>query len=287
MALASTILDRAEKTLDFDRSSIGVQGLESTQLLAVLSDIVLEYFSSFEKNGEPSSILSNETGFDLVTDTALDGSTDKGDTSFDVSDSSGLGTSGALAVWDNRRPDYIEFTGNDLSTTISGVTGLDFGHDDKRTVSLLYAIPSNFKSMRSTVGYEDAVSVDGIPYFFTTGAPYLRRYSIYDNGTTKYLHFPQGITGGVYMKYNAAPTTVDDETDNVDIPTVDEWYAVWRLVEYAAPKLEDFAMQQLAVDKAFKILSSSHKRRNIGKRPRLRPMRRFFSRPSRSFLFDT
>ena len=287
MALASTILDRLERTLRFDRASVGIPGLESTNLLAVLNDIVLEYFSSFEKNGEPSSVLSKETGYDLVTDTALAADTAKSAVSFTVSDSSNLGTSGALGIWDDNRTDFCEFTGNDLSTAISGVTGLDFAHEDQDAVSLLYALPSNFKSMRSTIGYEDAVSVNGIPYFFTSGEPYGNYYTIYDNGTTKYLHFHRGLnTGDIFVKYNAAPTTVSAEGSTVDIPTVDEWYGVWRLAEYAAPMLEQFDMQQMAVNKSFTILSSAHKRRNIGKRPTLRPMRRFRSRrPPHSYLF--
>ena len=285
MALASVILDRVERTLDFDRTSVGVPGLESTHLLAILNNTVIEYHSSFEKSGEPSSILQQETGYTIITDTALAAAVASAAVAFTVDDSSELGASGAMAIWDNNVADYVEFTANNLLTAITGVTGVGFAHEEDDVVSLLYALPSTFRSFRSTEGCEDGVTVDGTPYFFTSGLPVNNKFAIYDNGTTKYLHFPQGLEGDVAVTYNAAPTTVDGETDNVDIPTVDEWYAVWKVVANVAPKLDRFDMQQLAENEAFKILSSSHMRRNVGKRPRVRPMRRLSSY-SRSQIFD-
>lgn len=284
--LASTVLDRVERTLDFDRTSVGVPGLESTNLLAVLNDAVLAYHSSFEKSGEPSSILREETGYTLVSDTALNGSLSSGATSIVGDSFASFGSSGAVAVWDNNRPDYCEFTSNNLTTTLSGVTGVSFAHEDDDIVSLLYALPSNFKTFRSEEAYEDGVSVDGRPFFFTSGDPSGNRFGIYDNGTTKYLHFPRGLTGDVFVRYNAAPTTTAAETDTVDIPDVDSWYPVWKVVEYAAPKLERTDYYQIAKNNSFDILHSAHCRRNISKRPRLRPMKTR-SGYNRSLVFDS
>jgi len=251
----------------------------------VLNSAVKEYFASFEKSGEPSSILRKETGYTLVTDTAINGAIAAGATSIVVDDSSGFGASGVAALWGSYRPDYAAFGANNLTTTLSTVTGVNFAHADDETVSLLYALPSDFDSFRSEEGFQDGVSVDGREFFFTSGAPYGRKFTIYDNGTTKYLHFPRGLTGKVFVLYNALPTVVDDEADNVDIPVKDEDYAVWKVVEYAAPKLELPDMYSVAQQKCFEILSSAHKRKNIGKRPRLRPMRTGTSY-HRSMIFD-
>ncbi len=283
--LASTFLDRCERMCDFDRTSIGTPGLESTNLLTVLNSAVKEYFASFEKSGEPSSVLRKEVGYTLVTDTALNGALASGATSIVGDSFASFGTSGAVAIWDNDRPDYAEFGANNLTTTLSTVTGVSFAHEDNDVVSLLYALPSNFDGFRSEEGYEDGVSVDGRPYRFTTGNPRGGMFAIYDNGTTKYLHFPQGLTGDVFVRYNAAPTVIDAETDTVDIPVKDEDFAYWRLVEYAAPKLERIDLYQIAKEEAFKQLNSAHIRKNIGKRPRLRPMRTG-SGYSRNFIFD-
>src|ERR1051325_4114449 len=122
MALASTILDRAERTLDFDRTSVGVPGLESTNLLTVVNAAVKEYFASFEKSGEPNSILRREVGYTLVSDTALNGNLASGATSIVGDSFASFGSSGAIAIWDNDRPDYVEFGANNLTTTLSTVT---------------------------------------------------------------------------------------------------------------------------------------------------------------------
>ena len=285
MATGATILDRAERTLDFDRTSVAVPGLESAALLAIANDAVLQYHASFEKTGEPSSILKKETGYTLVADTALNGALASGATSIVGDSFASFGTSGAIAIWDNDDVDYAEFGANNLTTTLSTVTGVNFAHEDNDTVSLLYALPSNFKTMRSQEGVEDGVTVDGTPYFFTSGIPVGNKYAIYDNGTTKYLHFPRGLTGDVFVHYNAAPTTVDDEADTIDIPEVDIWFPVWKVVEYAAPKLERTDYYQIAKNNAFDILHSAHQRRSIGKRPRLRPMKRSTG-IRRSAIFD-
>lgn len=287
MTLASTILDRCERTLDFDRTSVGIPGLESANLLTVVNASVKEYFASFEKSGEPSSILRRETGYTLVADTAVNNASGvaSGATSVIGDSFASFGSSGAIAIWDNDRPDYAEFGANNLTTTLSTVTGVSFAHEDNDVISLLYALPSNFDSFRSEESYEDGVSVDGRPFFFTSGNPVGNKFAIYDNGTTKYLHFPQGLTGDVFVRYNIVPTVVDAESDTVDIPTKDEDFAYWKVVEYAAPKLERGDMFQIAQKNAFDILHSAHVRKNIGKRPRLRPMRTASSL-SRSMLFD-
>ncbi len=287
MALASTILDRAERTLSWDRTSVGIPGLESTNLLTVINSAVKEYFASFEKSGEPNSLLRRETGYTLIADTNVNNAAGvaSGATSIIGDSFASFGSSGAIAIWDNDRSDYAEFGANNLTTTLSTVTLVSFAHEDDDVISLLYALPAAFDSFRSEEGYEDGVSVDGMPYFFTSGNPSGRKFAIYDNGTTKYLHFAPGSSGDVFVRYNAVPTVVDGEGDTVDIPTKDEDFAMWRLVEYAAPKLEQMDMYQIAGQKALEILNSAHIRKNIGKRPRLRPMRRG-SGFTRSAIFD-
>lgn len=285
MALASTILDRAERTLGWDRTSVGVPGLESTNLLTVINSAVKDYFASFEKSGEPSSILRREVGYTLVTDTHLNGTLASGATSIVGDSFASFGSSGAVAIWDNDRPDYAEFGANNLTTTLSSVTGVSFAHEDDDTVSLLYALPAAFDGFRSEQGFEDGVSVDGRPFFFTSGNPIGTKFTIYDNGTTKYLHFPQGLTGDVFVRYNAVPTVVDGEGDTVDIPTKDEDYAMWAVVRYAAPTLDRADMYELANKNMWDILHSAHVRKNIGKRPRLRPTRRGTGF-TRSMIFD-
>lgn len=286
MSTAATILDRAERTLDFERTSVGIPGLESTNLLTVVNTAVKDYFASYEKSGEPSSILRKETGYTLVSDTAVNNAAGVAAAATSIIGDSfaSFGSSGAVALWDNDRPDYIEFGANNLTTTLSSVTGVSFAHEDNDPISLLYALPADFDGFRSEEGYEDGVSVDGRPFFFTSGTPVGNKYAIYDNGTTKYLHFPQGKTGDAFVRYNAIPTVIDAEGDTIDVPAKDEDYVMWAVVKYCAPKLERMDLYQIADAEMLKIIRSAHVRKNIGKRPRLRPIR---SRGySRSDVFD-
>lgn len=285
MATAATILDRAERTLGFERASVGVPGLESTNLLTVLNSAVKEYFSSFEKSGEPNSILRREIGYALVSDTNLNGALASGATSIVGDSFASFGTSGAVAIIDNENADYAEFTANNLTTTLSGVTGVSFAHEDDDTVQLLYALPAAFDGFRSEEGSRDGVTVDGTAYEFTSGLPVGRQFSIYDNGTTKYLHFPTGLTGDVFVKYNVAPTVITAESSTVDIPTKDEDFGMWAVVKYCALKLDRVDMFQLSTSEMLKILNSAHVRRNIGKGFRLRSLRS--NAPlTRSQIFD-
>lgn len=269
--------------MKFDREGIGIPGLEETQLLAVLNQAVLEYHGKFEQSGEPSSILSKETGYTLVADTAAAAAIASGATSITGDSFASFGSSGAIAIWDNDRPDYVLFGANNLTTTLSSVTGVSFAHEEDDTISLLYALPADFSDFRTTESNESGVTVDGDSYSFTSGPPGPGEFSIYDTGTTKYLHFTEGLTGDVFVKYNAAPTTVNDIADSVDIPVRDEWYAVHKVCAYAAPLLEQ--NPSLYEGKALEVLSNAMQRRNVGKRIRVRPMR---SRQgfSRSQIFD-
>lgn len=285
MTHASVFLDRAERTLGFDRTSVGVPGLESTNLLTVVNSAVKDYFASFDKSGEPSKYLQAEEGYSLVADTVLDGDLAAGATTIPVEAATGWVATGGAAIWQGERVDYVEFLSRTLTTSLPNASGVNFAHDDGETISQLYEVPSDFDSLRSEEGYVDGVSVDGIPYFYTSGPPIGRTFTIYDSQSTKYLHFPRGTTGDAFLRYNAVPTVVDAETDSVDIPTKDEDYAMWAVVKYAAPLLERPDMYQIAGAEMLKILNSAHVRKNINKRPRVRPVR-MGATFTRSMIFD-
>jgi hypothetical protein len=282
VAVASTILDRTERTCDFERSSVGIPGLESTQLLAELNSAVVDYYSSFEKSGEPPSTIKKEKGYTLVADTALNGALAIGATSIAGDSFASFGSSGAVAI-DGR--DYALFGANNLTTTLSSVTGVSLAHDDDTAISLLYALPADFDSFRSEEGYPDGVRIGSTPYRFTSGTPTGHQFAVYDTGTTKYLHFPQGTTGKAFVPYNGTLTAVTTEASTVDLPTKDIDYAYWRVVKYCAVKLERPDLLKMAEEGVFSYLNSAHIRRNVGKRPMTRPMRTGRGL-SRSDVFD-
>ena len=276
--IASTILDLAQNQLSFSRSDIGIPGLEETQLLAVLNQAVIEYYHAFRKGGgEPPINFQKETGFDLTADTDTDAIVTTSTTSFAVADSSNFPTSGVLAIWEDEYPDYVAFTGN-AANTFTGVSGIGKTIPAGSTVSRLYALPSDFSDLRSMRNTPYGVAVEGVPYTPTSDVPTGNRFHIYDNGTTKYLHFPRGLVGDCFVRYNAKPTTIDDVSDTVDLPEKDEWFAVWRIVQHAAPLLNKIENYKIAQAEAQKVLSNAMILRNEGKRIRVRPMHRPFSR---------
>ena len=275
MAIASTILDLAQRTLGFDRSDIGIPGLEEDQLLAVCGQAVIEYHERFKGGGgEPSSILQRESGAVLTADTTTAEAITSATTDFDVTDSADFPVSGVLAVWEDDQPDYIAFTGN-AADNFTGVTGIGYSHASGVTVSRLYPLPSDFSDFRSSPESPYGVTVDGNAFVHTSGTPMAGQFHLYDNGTTKYLSFAQGVTGNMAVRYNANPTTVDAAGDSVDVPEKDQWFVVWRIVQYAAPILGKMEQYQIATDRAERIMTHALITRNIGKRPKVRPMRSF------------
>ena len=270
MSTAAQIITFAQNHLGFDSDTVDIPGLQKSQLLEILNQAVLSYHNAFTENGgEPSSILQAETGYTLVSNTDLDGAITSASTTINLTDASNFGSSGAIAVFDNNDIDFVEFTGKS-SNQLTGVTGVNYSHEDEDAVALLYALPSNFESFRSTHDNKEGVKVDGTAYRYTTGVPRAFEFAIYDNGTTKYLVFPQSVTGDCHVYYNKSTTTIDETTDTVDIPVQDQWYAVWALVSAAAFDLgEDASKSQYADSQMDLIINKAMKRKNIGKRPRL------------------
>ncbi len=269
MATGETVLGYAENYLSFDRSDIGLPGAEEAQLLQYATQAVREYHNAHTKNGgEPNSILQREEGYNSISSTNLNGALSEGATTITVDSASSFASSGVVAIWDHDKIDFAAYTGT-TSTTFTGVTGVDFDHDDDDVVEPTYALPSDFHSFRSTHDNYEGVTVDGLPYTYTSGTPKSREFSVYDDGTTKYLVFPRDLSGDIFVSYNKSPTVIDETTDTVDVPDEDLWFVVWRIVEPVVETLGlEFAKSQLARQRADIILSEALKRRNIGKKPR-------------------
>lgn len=270
--IANSALNYAQRWLGFDRSDIGIPGLEEAQLLEVCNQAVIEYHERYrEGGGEPSSILMKEHGDTLVAVSTIGEDITSATTDFDVADSSSFDSSGIVAVWKNDEPDYIAYTGN-AANNLTGVTGIGYSHSSGETISQVYALPSDFEDFRSETDSPDGVKVDGVPFTQNSASPRGNHFFLYDDGTTKYLSFPRGLTGDLTVSYNATATVVNDVNDTIDIPTKDLWFAVWRIAEYAAPIIGKFDHRTIAQNQAETVIRRALVNRNIGKRPKVRPM---------------
>ena len=270
MSTAGTLITYAENITSIDRTTIGIPGAEETMLLNVVDKANREYYTKFLLGGgEPRSDRTAETGGTLAASTTLDGAITSASVSIVLDSVTSFASSGAGAVWNDEEPDFIEYTA--ISTlTLTGVTGIGYSHADGDSFSVLYALPANFESFRSAADSPDGVTVDGIPYRYTSGIPLSNQFGVYDNGTTKYLVFHKDQTGDYRVSYNTGATSISATGTSVDVPVSDEDFIVYRLVEHiysviygaASPQGQD------ARQKADKIMLDALKRRNIGKRLR-------------------
>lgn len=269
MSTAGTLIGYAESIASIDRTTIGIPGAEETMLLNVTDKANREYYNKFQlSGGEPRSDRTAETGGTIAASTTLNGAITSASTSVILDSVTGYATSGSGAVWSDSMPDFIDYTG--ISTlTLTGVTGIGYSHDDADTFSVMYALPANFESFRSSEYSPDGVSVNGVPYRHTTGVPVGNQFYVYDNGT-KYLLFPLGSSGTYHVQYNKGATSISSTSTSVDVPVSDEDFIVYRLVEhifnivYGAGSTQG----QIAKQKADKIILEALKRRNVGKRLR-------------------
>lgn len=274
MATASTLITRATNITKIDKDTIGIPGLEDTQLLSIVDMANRQYVNKFRLGGgEPLPSQASETGGTLTATTTLSANVTTATTEVTVASAANAESGGGAAIiWDQDIPDVIEYGSSDQSTTLSTVTGIAFSHESGDEVQFIPALPSNFASFRSTHDSPDGVLVEGSAYTFTSDLDVNDgNFSIYDNGTTKYIVFPRGLTGDYFVRYNRTSTTIDELTDSVDTPLDDEYFIVYRLVEHINRVLGLDTQEPRAL--ADKILRDGLKRRNTGKR--IKPGRRY------------
>lgn len=288
---AETLLGHAWNFLRTDGNSTDIPALQEAFMLTLLSQANMEWARAHRRGGgaEPLVFL-RETGFDLIADTAIaDTTTTVGDTEFVVDKSDDFDASdGALVVWDANMPDICQYTTNTVATeTFSGVTGLAFVHEDGDTVQSLYKLPTTFNKFRPSDGYGDGVLLNGNPLRFMQGPPEAGYFSMYDDGTSKWLWLQRAATGSASVLFEKKSATINSTDDIVDVPEESEFFLVWRVVQMASIPKEGQPTQLYltAKSEANKILQESLTDRNVGKIVRVRQFLPY--RPQRDASFFT
>lgn len=268
---AATIIGYAWKILKVE-STVITPGLQTEMMLNVLNKGNMEWLRTFRRGGEPPIARRAETGYGLIAATALASDQATTDVTAVLDDSTSFSASGAIVVVNNEMSDIQEYTSN-AANTLSGVTGIDFAHSDGERVVQLYPLPANFHSFRTNEKARFGILVNGVPYDFSSAVPEGLRFSVYDNGTTKYLWFPVGLTGDCTVVYNKSTTTIDDTTDIVDVPPEYEDFLVHRLAEHGRRVRGDNVDRiQDERNRADLILREAMRERNFGKGVRTRPL---------------
>lgn len=267
---ATEIISDAWKVLKTEGDSASIPGLQSSMMLTVLDKANREYLRTFRRSGGDPKALEAETGYDLITDTALAADVASGATSFTVDDSSDGESAGAFVIWDDNTADFGTYTGN-AANALSGVSGIQFAHEEDDTVQFLYALPSDFGSLRKEGDNGDGVTINGLPYFYTEGEPQGFYFSIRGD----YLWFPRGVSGSAFLKYNAEATTIDADDDSVQVPEDYDFFLVYRLVEHGRRVRGDNADKVIeAKVEADKILRQAMIEQQHSRGVRVRPIAR-------------
>ena len=267
MPTAETIIGKARDLVRAESTS-DVPVIADSFMLTALTDGNMKWARAFNKTGP--IVFQRETGFDLAADTSLDGAITTASTSVILTSATNFDSSGGIVVWDDNMPDVISYTGKS-SNTLTGATGIAFAHESSDPVQKLYALPSTFGSFRESAIYGDGVLVNGVPLSFIGGPPTAGFFSMYDDGTTKFLWLARGSTGSASVLFNKASATIDSTDDTVDVPEEFQFFLIWHLVAFAFMGRENNANAFLfAQNESNKLLQEALRNRNIGKKIRPR-----------------
>ncbi len=280
---AENIIENVRKIIRGEAGS-DAPVVQNEFLYEAIMDGQNKWSDAFQQGGEDQISSQRETGFDLVADTTLDEASGitSTDTEFTVTDNLSYdATDGALLIWDDNMPDFVNYTTYTSGTkTFSGVTGIGFNHEDDDALQKLYKLPTNFGSFRESVNWGDGVQVMGIPYKFINGIPVPGFFSLYDDGTNKFLVLPRGLTGTASVLFNAAYNTIDSSEDIVGVPETAKFFLVYHCVAMCYLGRDDDANKMLfAQQQSEMILSRVLRNRNTGKKIRTRS----FGRTARDY----
>lgn len=278
---ASTIIGHARNIVRGESGS-DAPVLSDAFLLTAISDGNLKWARAFQTTGSAPIVFQRETGFDLANETAINDSagTTTSTTTITVDSTTGYDSSGVAVIWDDNMPDIFAYT-SVSATTFVGVTGLAFAHEDNDPIQPMYRLPSTFGAFRKSPSYGDGVRLNGVPFFFMGGPPVPGYFSMYDDGTNKFLWLPRDSTSSASVWFDKSSATIDSTDDTVDVPTEFDWFLVWHCVAFIYQgRTDDANMYQFARAESERLLMEALRNRNIGKKIRTRPM----GRPMTDFI---
>lgn len=267
---ASSIITLVRSLIRAESGS-DVPVVQDSFLLTAISDGNMRWARAFRRDGSQPIVFQRETGFDLVSDTAINDAagTTTASTSITVDAQTFPDSAGMAVIWDDDLPDQFSYT-SQSSTLFSGVSGLAFAHEDNDEIQALYKLPTNFGSFRKAPGYGDGVNLGG-GLRFTGGPPSSGFFSMVDDGTSKYLWLPKGSTGSASVWYDKISTTIDSTDDTVDVPEEAQMFLVWHALAYMYVGRDDDLNKMLfAQNESNKILQEFLEDRNVNKKIRAR-----------------
>ncbi len=267
------IYGMADDLLRQDGASTGIPGLEESRTIEWINDLHKQFFEEFTDAGRNlPDYMKQETGFTGVVSTALAADIASGASSLTIDSSSYLDSSGAAVLYKNGQYDVFTFSGN-TGGNVTGVSGVNFAHDEDEKVQKLYALPSTFGRMRIERDRGEGVRLNGRGFVRVPDTPFSSQYALWQNPTSSawYLWMPQDATGDILVTFDKKPTeltTATGTTGTIDIPSQysDHWYLVWGLVAIFRQVLDEDYVPQKERAEMNRIVSSAAKRGSVGRK---------------------
>ena len=274
MASTETIIGLTRDLLR-EESTSDIPAVSDSFLYEAIMDGQSKWEDAFQTGGENPIKDQVETGYDIIADTTLDGALTAASTSVTVDGSGSYDAStGAFLIWDDNMPDFVNYT-SFAAKVFSGVTGIAFAHEDGDTVQALYKLPSNFGSFRESPFYGDGVRINGLSARYIDTVPVGGFFSLYDDGTNKFLVLPKGLTGSVSVLFNKAYETINSLDYVVSVPDKYKFFLVHHCAAYVYQGRADLLQAyQFSMGESEKILERALRVRSTGKKIRTRPFGR-------------
>jgi len=192
-------------------------GSEAVPVELVKDTINMVYAEAFNDQRMKQSARENDISFNLANDTILDADAAVGATSLILQDSSSFRTSAKVLLLS----EIATYTGNNGTTTLTGVSGIDIIHYSGEVVRQLYPLSSIASDIESeSIQYLD---VNGIPQQFMAYENLITAINFYPNSYSIYkgnlIFSRQSTIGGtqvvadVLMIYTQKVTPLSADTD--------------------------------------------------------------------------
>jgi hypothetical protein len=279
-----TVVEIARKLMR-EESGSDLPVIGDTFMVQAVAQADREALRAYRKGGGNTPVdRALEDGFTIPSETAINDAagTTTSTVTMTVDSTTGYDASGAAVIWDGDMPDIFFYTGV-TATSFTGVTGLAFDHEDNDLIQPLLALPSNVGKFRRSEEHGDGVQLNGNPLGFIDGVPTPGKFSIRDDGTTKYLWLPKGSTGDVSIWFDKDSNTIDSVDDLISLPDDWQFFYAWRCIELALFGRGDYSIIALAKQKGDMEKLDLLKDRNVGRMIRVRKYSQFGERSSLAY----
>lgn len=267
---AEQIYGMTADLLRTDADASGIPGLEETRTLDWINDLNAEYFERWRESGRlPPPYMRKSKSYECRGTTALSSDITSSDVGFSVDDGTVLhdNSANAAAIFGNGTFDVFTYT--DRSTNaLTGVSELDFDHEEGNTVHALHPLPDDFLDFRVDKTH-NGLTVNGFGgYDRVSENPQGCEFAVFeDSDENKYLWLPKQLTTGVVtVFYEVKPSTIDSTDDQIDIRSPHHWFIVWGLLGIFKQILDDSYVPQKEEQMKQRVLMQAMTAGTVGRR---------------------